>query len=48
MVRVKITLPDSAYIYIDDNGGINASSAESKLDSAALDRVREILDRLAK
>lgn len=47
-IRVKMTLPDSTYIYIDDAGGVIAGNSQVKLDEDDFLRIKKILNKMAR
>ncbi|NHZ32808.1 hypothetical protein [Massilia rubra] len=47
-IRVKITVPDSDVIYIDDDGGVIMGATRVKMDQDGFARVKKIVTKMAK
>jgi hypothetical protein len=47
-IRVKVTLPDSRLIYIDDAGGVFMGNSKVKLDRRDFLKVRKIITNIAR
>lgn len=47
-IRVKITVPDSDIIYIDDDGGVIMGATRVKMDQDGFAQVKKIISKMAK